>query len=123
MKNIRVLIVDDDESVVYFVERKMRNIFPGCEVKTAYNKEAALRSLRECDFDLITLDGNLQEGCHGRQIIELMTYEQIKRTIVYSAELNYISECYEKGMAAINKNEELSEVLLPVLYEKGLIQG
>lgn len=101
MKKIKILIIDDENS------RDMIRIFDrfiyDFEPFVARDKNEALNLLNSADFDLITLDGQLLNGDHGRDVLKEMTEAQISKTIIYSADAKFIAECKSKGIRYFEK--------------------
>lgn len=64
-KRVRVLIVEDDESVAALMKELLGQA--GCDAKIASTRPAAIRMARSRGFDLITLDVNL-DGANGFDI-------------------------------------------------------
>ncbi|MCK9438535.1 MAG: hypothetical protein WC164_02140 [Patescibacteria group bacterium] len=66
------------------------------------SKEAELK-ISKSDYFLITLDGVLYGGDHGRNLLRLMNFQQIKKTMIISGDIEFITECEKKGMVCIEK--------------------
>lgn len=119
---IKVLIIEDDPITVEVIENQLKNIInDDIQLKFANTKDQALFCLQNDDFDLITLDGRLLDGSHGREVLREMRVTQINKTIVYSGENEFVSECLVKGVRAIQKCRSMHELLARYCQEIGLI--
>lgn len=118
---IKFLIIDDDESVHYNIKTSLKKSFPQSEIDEAYNIREAVEYLNKNQYNFITLDGKLKEGRHGREILLLMSPEQINKTIVYSGEIDFVSECQNKNILSFSKDSDFSNILPIITSKKGLI--
>ena len=75
----RVLIVDDDESVLNMLYKAIRSC--GLEAKTAPSGERALEMTAQERFDLILLDVNMR-GMDGFQVVEALRNRGSKTPII-----------------------------------------
>jgi DNA-binding response OmpR family regulator len=69
---IRTLVVDDDESIRFFLSQTLRN--EGHIVTLASNGEEALERLRETRFDLTILDLKLGGRIDGLRVLEAVNW-------------------------------------------------
>ena len=69
----RVLIVDDEKRLAYFLGQTLRLDFPECQVDTAYSGEEALSSLASNTYDLIIADVRMP-GVSGMELIKGVRY-------------------------------------------------
>lgn len=104
MKNI--LIIEDDQNLAKQTSGVINYFLPEINVCFAMDKTGALNALREKIFFLITLDGNLLNGDHGRDILKEMTTAQKSRTVVHSGEEEFISQCQKNGIMTIKKGDD-----------------
>lgn len=105
MKKINILIVEDDEGIVSNIIIALKRNIPNLQPFVATNKVEALNLLKSEDFGLITLDGQLLDGDHGREVLKEMTDEQVLKTLVYSADLKFLKECEDKGIKTLGKGD------------------
>ena len=69
----RVLIVDDEKRLAYFLGQTLKLDFPECQVDTAYSGEEALSSLASNTYDLIIADVRMP-GVSGMELIKGVRY-------------------------------------------------
>ena len=69
----RVLIVDDEKRLAYFLGQTLQLDFPECQVDTAYSGEEALSSLASSTYDLIIADVRMP-GVSGLELIKGVRY-------------------------------------------------
>ncbi len=69
----RVLIVDDEKRLAYFLGQTLQLDFPECQVDTAYSGEEALSSLASNTYDLIIADVRMP-GISGMELIKGVRY-------------------------------------------------
>ena len=69
----RVLIVDDEKRLAYFLGQTLQLDFPECQVDTAYSGEEALSSLASNAYDLIIADVRMP-GVSGMELIKGVRY-------------------------------------------------
>ena len=69
----RVLIVDDEKRLAYFLGQTLQLDFPECQVDTAYSGEEALSSLASNTYDLIIADVRMP-GVSGMELIKGVRY-------------------------------------------------
>ena len=112
MKNF--LIIDDDDLVHNEIEFCLRKIFPQSTIDNSYNINEAMEYLKNKQYQLITLDGNLTEGHHGREILSIMNSDQVKKTVVYSGEIKFLYECQASNILAFSKNSAFEDVLVEI---------
>lgn len=75
----RVLVVDDDESVLNMLYKVIRSC--GLDVQTATSGEQALEMTSKESFDLILMDVNMH-GMDGFQVVETIRKRGIKTPII-----------------------------------------
>lgn len=69
----RVLIVDDEKRLAYFLGQTLQLDFPECQVDTAYSGEEALSALASNTYDLIIADVRMP-GVSGMELIKGVRY-------------------------------------------------
>jgi len=121
MGNMKVLIIDDNEDIVSFIETLIETILPGPEISCAYTGQEALDFLAKENFSIITLDGQLGDNYHGRDILAKMSPEQVRNTIVHSGDIVFLDQCKSKGINAISKNSRFIVEMKAILSAKGII--
>lgn len=122
MKKIIILVIDDSAIIANDIIRILNISLPGNSIDKAYTLEAAINFLKKIEYDLVILDGNLDQGNHGRQILANMSPEQIAKTVVYSGENDFIKECENNGIFAFDKIHDFSEVLPLVISARNLFK-
>jgi len=85
------------------------------------NMDRAIELLKNNNYSLITLDGNLPEGGHGRKILEKMTDEQRAVTIIISGDYKFINQAESQNIYAIEKGGDTKRALKKVLTSMGLV--
>ncbi len=115
MKKIVVLVVEDNsfmsdsiaDSIQYFFAERDIEV----EVVKATSLEEAIDCLTDDRHDLITLDGNLSHGHHGSDVLKKMSLKQVSKTIIYSGEMGFVSDCHKNGIPAFLKSESFLDIL------------
>jgi two-component system response regulator (stage 0 sporulation protein F) len=69
MSGKRVLIVDDEETILRLLKSSLLSLGGSCEVITENNAEAALQRFKEAPFDLVVTD-YMMDGMDGMQLLE-----------------------------------------------------
>jgi two-component system alkaline phosphatase synthesis response regulator PhoP len=72
MENRRVLVVDDEEGIRFFLKEVLQQA--GFSVTTAVDGEDALAQIRETSFDLAILDLNLGGRIDGLKVLEAVKW-------------------------------------------------
>lgn len=128
MEKISILIVEDDftqasmiaDIFIRFFSKGKSEIFTKDNLYDAVRNHAskldnslllgiapdvenALKKMSKNDYFLITLDGGLLGGGHGRQIFSNMSELQKKSTIVVSGDEDFVTEVKNKGFCALLK--------------------
>lgn len=81
----RILIVDDEKKVAFFLREGLEGLGEGYEVTSAESAESALRELATHSFDLVITDFRLP-GLNGLQLMEhLRKNNPNTRTILITA--------------------------------------
>jgi response regulator of citrate/malate metabolism len=114
MKKFNVLVVEDDLEIAPYIVMFLDRVIPNSNFFKARDKTEALKFITEKEFDLITLDGQLLNGDHGRDVLKGMSEDQILKTIVYSCDSDFLKECQAKGIKAVNKIHCMIDKLVAV---------
>jgi len=120
VKKNKFLIIDDDDSVHQEIKFSLKGMFPQCEIDEAYNIREATEYLSDNQYDLITLDGKLKEGKHGREVLSLMNSEQTDKVVIYSGEIYFLRECQNKGIVTYLKTSDFNDILPAIASKKKL---
>jgi DNA-binding NtrC family response regulator len=81
----RILIVDDEKKVAFFLREGLEGLGEGYEVTSTESAESALRELDSNSFDLVVTDFRLP-GLNGLQLMErLRRSSPATRTILITA--------------------------------------
>jgi CheY-like chemotaxis protein len=104
MKILKILIVEDKPYYSALLTLIIEELLPQSEIYIAASVGEAVDMFTKHVFDLITLDGSLNEGTHGRDLLRVMAPEQIKITIIHSGEDDFNKKCFSEGMAVIGKD-------------------
>jgi two-component system response regulator HydG len=114
---VRILVVDDEENLVYFLRQALLFRFPGSCVDAAYSGEEGLSRLAVSSYDLIIADYRMP-GFSGLELIKGVGYlDPRTRVILMTA---YGSEelgrkAKELGVARyFNKPFDIDEMLAAV---------
>jgi DNA-binding NtrC family response regulator len=67
----RILLVDDDENVLFVLRAALLRLGPGCEIETAQHGRTALAILADRSFDLLVTDMRLP-GADGSTLAEYL---------------------------------------------------
>ena len=113
----RILIVDDEENLVYFLKQALQYRFPDGAVDTAYSGEEGLSCLAVNRYNLIIADYRMP-GFSGMELIKGVRYLDPRTSIILmtaygSAELG--QEAKALGVAHyFSKPFEIDEMLSAV---------
>jgi len=69
----KIMIVDDEETLVYYLRQALQLQFPGCSVDVAYSGEEGLSHLAQHAYDLIIADYRMP-GFSGLELIRGVRY-------------------------------------------------
>lgn len=64
-----ILIVDDDQRVLFVLSRALRSLENGCSIETAESAREALEKARSTPYDIVITD-ILMPGMDGRELTE-----------------------------------------------------
>ena len=119
---MNVLIIDDDKDFIEFISIIFRVILLECEIDYVCNQIDAFEWLRARDYEVITLDGELEGNDHGRDILKEMTVEQLKKVVVCSNDESFLIECSEDNIYFIDKgSKNMILELKTILSARGII--
>lgn len=111
MKKLKILVVDDEQLVRWFLERALKKW--GHSVSTASNIAEALQLLKKTDFEVLFTDLRMPEG-NGTELIEKMREipDKHPRIVICSAFItaDMAQEFKEKGMLLLKKPFKLAEL-------------
>ncbi len=96
----KIIIVDDNRNFREVIRSVVENHFPECIIMEFTDATQAVNKLSNIgdDFDILLLDGDLGFGGHGSDVLQILTQDQIKKTIMCSGNDIFIQECKEKGI-------------------------
>jgi DNA-binding response OmpR family regulator len=80
MEQVRTLVVDDEESIRFFLEETLRR--SGYFVTTASSGEEALERLREVPFELVVLDLKLGGPVDGLRVLEAVKWRWPETVVI-----------------------------------------
>lgn len=117
----RILIVEDSEIFARSLKTLIGEFIPENTILMADNHIDAIDLLNKHEFDLITLDGNLLGGSHGRDVLLEMSPEHIQKTVVCSFEMGFLVECQKKNIDCMLKSADLFEEFPKILEKKKIL--
>ncbi len=96
----KIIIVDDNRNFREVIRAVVKNHFPECIIMEFTEATQVVNELSNIgdDFDILLLDGDLGFGGHGSDVLQILTQDQIKKTITCSGNDTFIQECKEKGI-------------------------
>lgn len=97
----RVLIVDDEKRLAYFLGQTLQIDFPDCQVDTANSGEEALSSLASSTYDLIIADVRMP-GVSGIELIKGVRYLDADVPIILMTGYGSASLRREAAMLGVN---------------------
>lgn len=115
---MNILIIEDDSALGACIVGSIIERFPEANCEVARSCKVAFSLLDTNEYDAITLDGNLEDG-HGKTILEGMTADEIRMTVAYSGEIDFLKKALEAGAMAATKghSEDLLSGLSKILYK------
>ena len=78
----RVLVVDDEDNILFIVRRALARLHEACEVQTAANGQEALKLAREALFDLVVTDLRMPE-MDGIALTEALKQEDDSPVVIW----------------------------------------
>lgn len=97
----KILIVDDEKSLVYFLRQSLLLEFPESEIDSAYSGEEALSYMAGAGYDLILADVRMP-GLSGLELIKGVRYLDTDVPIILMT--GYGSESLQKEAALLGVN-------------------
>jgi len=120
-KNINVLIIEDDflarKNLKMTINRIYKNIPGKINYNEATNEKEANDLIKEHNYELIILDGELENENHGRNILRNLDNLQKQKTIIYSNDLKFCEEGKQEGIKSISKKPIYQPVLEKLIKE------
>lgn len=100
IKMKKVIIMEDNRTLIDVLKIVINQKFPECEiVEFGHAGEAKMYVSSGKEFDVLFLDGNLGWFSeHGEIVLHALSEEQIKKTIVCSADDTFIDQAKAKGV-------------------------
>ncbi len=111
---MKILIIEDDLSVVTMLTALFMDYIPRIEIATAPYEAGVIEAIEANDFEVVILDGDLRPSFHARDVIKLMDKDVISKTIVFSGEDRFILEAKRKGIVSFSKSQ-IDELLEEVI--------
>ena len=115
MRDSRILISDDDETLCYLLKEELIN--EGFSVDTVYDGKYAIENLKKKNYDLLLLDLEMRE-VHGEEVLRYIKenhpYVQV---IVLTAktEMRTAIDCIKEGAYDfITKPYEFSQLYITI---------
>ena len=96
MKDLRILLVDDNELVRKFVYDLLKTIYPGCKIVEGEDGEEIIRNVDEArrkdeKFDLYFTDNNMPNLDGLEALIQLRNAGNLTPAVIYTANLEEIA--------------------------------
>ncbi|HBA36850.1 TPA: hypothetical protein DCZ15_03170 [Candidatus Falkowbacteria bacterium] len=103
----KILIVEDNNDFKNIVKMVINENFPESKVIIFDEAKKAVEaiSFSDKDFDILLLDGDLGFGGYGGDVLNILTPEQLQKTIVCSGNGAFIAEAREKGLSIFMDKE------------------
>lgn len=97
----KIILVEDNRDFKDAIELVVTGNIPEANLIMFNDAEKAIEAITtvDKDFDILLLDGDLGFGGHGRSILNILTSEQITKTIVCSGNDDFIAETKERGVS------------------------
>lgn len=97
----KIIIVEDNKGFRNIIKMVIEDNFSECTLIEFTSQTPALNAIssQDKDFDILLLDGDLGFGGHGRNVLNILTQEQLKKTIVCSGSDDFTLEAKEKGIS------------------------
>ncbi len=115
LKNSKILICDDDETLCYLLKEQL--LEEGFEVDIVYDGKYAIEAIKRSNYDVLMLDLNMRE-VQGEEVLKFVKeYNASLQTIILSAqgEMRKAIDCIKSGAYDfITKPYEFDDLLLTV---------
>jgi DNA-binding NtrC family response regulator len=96
----KIIIVEDSAELNYLLKKILNRNFPEANILLFNVDNEAIEAVVSSnkDFDVLVLDGYLGLGGHGENVLNVLTPEQLKKTIVFSYDNDFINNARKKGI-------------------------
>jgi CBS domain-containing protein len=114
MKNIRILIIDDDEDYMFLLRELLKESDLSFEIDEVNSSKLALEKLRENEYDCVIID-YLIPGVSGLEVMKIARSLGIKTPfIIFSSfgDAELVEELIKLGVADFISKEELNLEIL-----------
>ena len=98
----KIIIVEDNRDFKNLVKMIINENFPGSNIIMFDEDKKAVEAISSSDkdFDVLLLDGDLGFfGGYGGNVLNILTPEQLQKTIICSGNEAFIAEAKEKGLS------------------------
>lgn len=116
MEKLRVLVIDDEESIRHMLKLVLRK--EGCEVSTATNGEEGLLALMAAEYDIVICDVRMPK-MSGLEFLEALKRHEISTTVIVMSAFGsreLAIEALKKGAYDyIDKPFKKDEIILTIL--------
>lgn len=101
----KVVIVEDHMPYYMTYKKVIEEMHSSCSIYHCHTEEKAIDAVSSDhnDFDLLILDGNLGGG-HGRNVLAILSEEQLKKTVVCSSDDDFLLEAKSTEVRYIDKS-------------------
>jgi CheY-like chemotaxis protein len=116
----KILIIDDDEAFLNFLDQYIREYFPLLRVETCTDPVKALSAIRMKDLDLLLVDLEMPK-LDGTKVYKFATDSGVdkNRIVILSGhEADYLHEKFPMGtcLAVLNKYEARQKSVLDMIF-------
>ena len=97
----KIVIVEDNNVFKSVVKMVINENFPESNTIIFDEAKKAVEaiSFSDKDFDILLLDGDLGFGGYGGDVLDILTPEQLQKTIICSGNETFIAEAKKKGLS------------------------
>jgi len=115
----KILLIDDDQFFLDFLNNYVRERYPDLTVLTCNNALQGLAQI-DADLDLLLLDLEMPDF-DGRKLLDYATQKGVdcRRIIILSGrDADYLHECFPMGkcLAVLNKHEMRQQAVLDMIF-------
>lgn len=112
MEKHTVILVEDEMSFYMAAKNAIESVCPGCTIISCDTEEQAIENISEHEsFDLLVLDGNLWGGGHGKNVLIKLSEHQLKKTVVFSANDDFVSMAASQGVLTLHKGSNYMKTM------------
>lgn len=115
----KILIIDDDQVFLEYLQEYIREYFPLLQVKTCTNPLLALRAIRK-DLDLLIVDLEMpqMDGCKVISYAIDAGVEKSRIILLSSHDADYLHDHFPMGtcLAVMNKYEAGQKAVLDMIF-------